>query len=333
MSFIEKIKEKAKNNKKTIVLVETNDFRTLEAASKTLQEGFANIILVGDQDEIKSKSNGLDLSKAEIINPKTSQLVESYSNLFVELRGHKGMTKDKATDLLLNDPLYFGVALVKDSKADGMVAGAINSTANVLRAGLQIIGTAKDVKVVSSMFLMIVPNCDFGFKYENSGILCFSDCALIQDPSSQELAQIAISSSKTFTQLTGEIPKVALLSHSTYGSASHSKIDKVLEALKIVKQEMPNLDIDGELQLDAAIVPSVGKSKAPDSAIAGNANVLIFPDLDAGNIGYKLVQRLAKAEAYGPVTQGMAKPINDLSRGCSSDDIIGTIAITALQAL
>lgn len=333
MSFIEKIKERARSNKKTIVLVETNDIRTLEAASKTLKEGFANIILVGDENEIKNKSKDLDLSKAEIINPKTSQLLESYSNLFVELRGHKGMTKDKAIDLLLNDPLYFGVALVKDNKADGMVAGAINSTANVLRAGLQIIGTAKNVKIVSSMFLMIIPNCDFGFRYENSGILCFGDCALIQDPTSQELAQIAISSSKTFTQLTGEQSKIALLSHSTYGSASHQKIDKVLEALKIAKKEAPDLDIDGELQLDAAIVPSVGKSKAPDSKIAGNANVLIFPDLDSGNIGYKLVQRLAKAEAYGPVTQGMAKPINDLSRGCSSDDIVGTIAITALQAI
>lgn len=332
MSFIEKIKEKASQNKKTIVLVETNDFRTLEAAHKVLKAGFANIILVGNKDDINSKSKDLDLSKAEIINPKESKLVETYSDLLVKLREHKGMTKEKALDLLLNNPLYFGVALIKDNKADGMVAGAINSSADVLRAGLQIIGTAKDTKVVSSIFLMVIPNCDFGLKYENSGVFCFSDCGLIQDPNSQELAQIAISSSKTFEQLTGEKAKIALLSHSTYGSAKHQKIDKVLEALKIAKQEAPNLDIDGELQLDAAIVPSVGKSKAPDSKIAGKANVLIFPDLDAGNIGYKLVHRLAKAEAYGPVTQGMAKPINDLSRGCNSDDIVGTIAITALQA-
>lgn len=333
MSFINKIKERAKSNRRTIVLVESSDFRTLEAAHKVLQEDFANIVIVGNKDDIKNRAKDLDLSKAEIIDPKGSDLIETYSDLFVELRGHKGMTKNQAIDLLTNDPLYFGAALVKDNKADGMVAGAINSTANVLRAGLQIIGTAKDVKVVSSMFLMIVPNCEFGFRYGDSGILCFADCALIQDPSSQELAQIAISSSQTFTQLTGEKARVALLSHSTYGSACHAKIDKVLEALKIAKKEAPNLDIDGELQLDAAIVPSVGRSKAPDSKIAGDANVLVFPDLDSGNIGYKLVQRLAKAEAYGPVTQGMAKPINDLSRGCYSDDIVGTIAITALQAV
>ncbi|MBR7118080.1 MAG: phosphate acetyltransferase [Helicobacteraceae bacterium] len=335
MSFIEEIKKRAKSNKKTIVLVESSDSRTIEAAHKVIEEGFANIILIGNKDEIKNKTKGLDclLDKVEIIDPKESDLIESYSNLFVELRGHKGMTKEKAIDLLLNNPLYFGAALVKDNKANGMVAGAINSTADVLRAGLQIIGTAKDTKVVSSMFLMIVPNCDFGFKYKNSGIFCFSDCGLIQDPNAEELAQIAISSSKTFAQLTGGKPKVALLSHSTNGSASHKKIDKVLEALDIAKKNAPNLDIDGELQLDAAIIPSVGKSKAPDSKIAGSANVLIFPDLDAGNIGYKLVQRLAKAEAYGPITQGMAKPINDLSRGCSSDDIVGTIAITALQAI
>lgn len=333
MNFIDKIKDRAKQYKKTIVLVETGDMRTLEAADKVLRESFADIVLVGDKDEISSKTKNLDLSKATIIDPRTSGLIEKYTDMFVELRGHKGMTKDKAKELLLNDPLYFGVALVKDNKADGMVAGAINSTANVLRAALQIIGTAKDTKVVSSFFLMIVPDSKFGLQYENSGILGFSDCALVQDPDSNELAQIAISAAKTFTQLTGESPKVALLSHSTYGSAKHKKVDKVLEALEIIKKESPNLEVDGELQLDAAIVESVGKSKAPDSKIAGNANVLIFPDIDAGNIGYKLVQRLAKAEAYGPITQGMAKPINDLSRGCCSDDVVGTIALTALQSI
>lgn len=333
MNFIDKIKARAKQNKKTIVLVETTDIRTLKAADETLKEDFANIILVGNKDTINKNSEKLDLDKAQIIDPKQCALTEKYIDMFVALRSHKGMTKDCAKKLLINNPLYFGAALVKDKKADGMVAGAINPTSDVLRAGLQIIGVAKDTKVVSSSFLMIIPNSEYGFKYENDGILLFSDCALIQDPNKEELAQIAISSAKTFSQLTGGNPKVALLSHSTYGSAKHSKVDKVVDALKLIKKEMPNLEVDGELQLDAAIIPSIGKSKAPNSKIAGNANVLIFPDIDAGNIGYKLVQRLAKAEAYGPITQGMAQPVNDLSRGCCSDDITGVIAISALQAV
>ncbi|MDE6885819.1 MAG: phosphate acetyltransferase [Helicobacteraceae bacterium] len=330
MDFINDIKNRAKQNLKTIVLPETSDIRTIEAAAKILQEGFAKLILLGDKDKILGNNASLD--KAKIINPKESDLIEKYIDMFMELRSHKGMTKEKARDLLLNDTLYFGVALVKDKEADGMVAGAINSTANVLRAALQIVGTAKDTKLVSSIFFMVVPETPFGFQYKGSGIFAFSDCALVQEPNCNELAQIAISSAKTFTQITGEEAKVALLSHSTRASAKHCKIDKVCSALDVVKELNPNLQIDGELQLDAAIVPSVGKSKAPDSSIAGNANVLIFPDIDAGNIGYKLVQRLAKAEAYGPLTQGMAQPINDLSRGCNSDDIVGTVAITALQA-
>ncbi|RDU62260.1 phosphate acetyltransferase [Helicobacter sp. MIT 14-3879] len=332
MEFIDDIKSKARKYLKTIVLPETNDIRVIEAASKVLNEGFAKIILLGDKDKIHSQSRGFDISKAEIINPQNSQLCEKYVDMLVELRAHKGMTKEKALDLLLNDPLYFGAALVKDNQADGMVAGSISPTANVLRAAIQIVGTKKNAKVVSTFMLMVLKDTHLGFQHENGGIFGFADCALIQDPSEEELAQIAISSAETFTQLTGGIPQVALLSHSTYGSAKHAKIDKVCKALNIAKELNPNLLIDGELQLDAAIVPSVGKAKAPDSKIAGNANVLVFPDIDSGNIGYKLVQRLAKADAYGPMTQGLAQPINDLSRGCSADDIVGTIAISALQA-
>ena len=340
MSFIDVIKERARKSPKNIVLVETSDIRTLEAAAKVQKEGFAKITLVGDEEQILQKISPssaktavpLDFSKLTIINPKTSDLVEKYADLFVQLRAHKGMTREMALNLLLNDPLYFGVALLKDDKADGMVAGAINSTANVLRAALQIVGTAKDAKIVSSCFLMVVPESEYGLKFGTSGIFVFSDCALIQEPSSEELAQIATQSAKSFASFTGGEPIVALLSHSTYGSAKHAKVDKVLGALDILKSAAPDLKVDGELQLDAAIIPSVGRAKAPKSKIAGSANVLIFPDIDAGNIGYKLVQRLGKAEAYGPMTQGLAKPINDLSRGCSSDDIVGTIAITALQA-
>ncbi len=333
MKFIDSIKQKTSKYQKTIVLPESSDVRTLEAASKVLKDGFAHIILVGNKDDIMDLANGIDISGAEIIDPKKTDSLPKYIDMFMELRARKGMTKDKANELLIHNPLYFGAALVQDNKADGMVAGAINATSDVLRAGLQIVGTAKDSKIVSSFFLMVVPSSPFGLQCEGSGIFLFSDCGLVQDPTSDELAQIAISSAKSFQQLTHSNPKVALLSHSTYGSAEHKKIDKVREALEIAKKQDSSLDIDGELQLDAAIVPSIGKSKAPTSKIAGAANVLIFPDIDAGNIGYKLVQRLANAEAYGPVTQGMAKPINDLSRGCNSDDIVGTIAITALQAV
>ena len=229
---------------------------------------------------------------------------------------------------MLNDSLYFGAALVKIGKADGMVAGATRATSDVLRAGLQVVGTALDSKLVSSFFIMVVPDCDYGL----NGTLVFSDCGLCQNPNAEELAHIAISSAKSFESITHNEPFVAMLSHSTYGSAKHPDIDKVVEATKIAKQLAPQFKIDGELQLDAAIVPSVGASKAKGSNVAGKANVLIFPDLDAGNIGYKLVQRFAKAEAYGPITQGMAAPINDLSRGCSADDIVGVVALSALQA-
>ena len=328
MNFLENIKAKAKADKKTIVLPESFEKRTLDAAKVILEEGIANVILVGDKDEIIKKADGADVSKAIFIDPKNYDKFDELVDKFVELRGAKGVTPDKAKETLLNDPLYFGVLLVKCGYADGMVAGAINATANVLRPGLQILKTAPGTKIVSAFFVMIVPDCDLGA----NGTFIFADCGLEQNPTPEKLAAIAQSSAKSFKMLVGEEPIVAMLSHSTKGSAKHDDVTKVVEATKIAKEENPDLKLDGEFQLDAAIVPSVGQLKAPNSDVAGKANVLVFPDLDAGNIGYKLVQRLAKAEAYGPITQGIAKPVNDLSRGCVAEDIVGVVAITAVQA-
>lgn len=328
MGFIDVIKERAKQNKKTIVLPETGDKRTLEAASKILSEGIADIALVGNASEIEKVAEGLDLTGAKIIDPVSCDKLDSYVELLVELRKSKGMTPELAKDLLTKDYLTFGVTMVKAGDADGMVAGAVNSTANVLRPSLQILKTAPGTKLVSAFFVMVVPNCEYG----SNGTFIFSDAGLNQNPNAEELAAIAGSSAKSFELLVGEEPIVAMLSHSTKGSAKHADVDKVVEATRIAKEEYKDLKIDGEYQLDAAIVPSVGAAKAPNSDIAGKANVLIFPDLDSGNIGYKLTQRLAKAEAYGPITQGISKPVNDLSRGCSADDIVGVIAITAVQA-
>lgn len=328
MGFIDEIKLRAKQNKKTIVLPETGDRRTLEAANTIILEDLANVILIGDEDEIRKGAQGLDLSKAVIVNPLKAEKLEAYVELLVELRKNKGMTPDKAEELLTKQPLYFGVTMVKAGDADGMVAGAVHSTADVLRAALQVIKTAPGTKMVSAFFLMVVPNCEYGA----NGTFIFSDSGLVQNPSSEELAEIAASSARSFELLVGTEPVVAMLSHSTKGSAAHPDVDKVAEAARIAKEAHPEIKLDGELQLDAAIVPSVGASKAPGSSVAGKANVLIFPDLDAGNIGYKIVERLAKAEAYGPITQGLAMPVNDLSRGCSADDIVGVAAITAVQA-
>lgn len=328
MGFIESIKERAKQNKKTIVLPETGDRRTLEAAAKILEEGIANLVLVGNAETINKEAAGLNLADAKVVDPNSTDKLDSYVDLLVELRKNKGMTPDIARDTLTKDYLTFGVTMVKAGDADGMVAGAVNSTANVLRPSLQILKTAPGTKLVSSFFVMVVPDCDLG----HNGTFIFSDCGLNQNPNAEELAAIAGSSAKSFEALIGAEPLVAMLSHSTKGSAKHADVDKVLEATKIAKESYPGVKIDGEFQLDAAIVPSVGASKAPGNEIAGKSNVLIFPDLDAGNIGYKLTQRLAKAEAYGPITQGIAKPVNDLSRGCTSEDIIGVIAITAVQA-
>ena len=329
MGFIQTIMQRAKENKKTIVLPETGDIRTLEAASKILKDDIANIVLVGNADEINKKAGDFDISKATIVDPANFDKIDTYVDKLVELRKAKGMTSEQARELITKDYLYFGVMMVKMNDADGMVAGAVNSTANVLRPSLQILKTAPGTKLVSAFFVMVVPNCEFGA----NGTFIFSDSGLVQNPNSEELAAIAGSSAKSFELLVGEEAKVAMLSHSTMGSAKHDDVTKVVEATRIAKETYPEIKIDGELQLDAAIVPSVGSSKAPESDIAGQANVLVFPDLDAGNIGYKLVQRLAKAEAYGPITQGIAAPVNDLSRGCSADDIVGVIAITAVQAL
>lgn len=327
MAFIDILKERAKANKKTIVLPETEDRRTYEAAAKILAEGIANIILVGSEEAVKKGSEGLDLTGAVVVDPATSEKTAGYIDKLVELRSKKGMTPEQAKEILLNQYLYYGVMMVKMGDADGMVSGACHSTADTLRPCLQILKTKPGTKLVSAFFLMVVPDCEYGA----NGAFIFADSGLCQDPNPEELAAIAASSAESFELLVQEEAKIAMLSHSTMGSAKHALVDKMVEATKIAKEQYPQLKLDGELQLDAAIVPSVGKSKAPNSSVAGQANVLVFPNLDAGNIGYKLVQRLAKAEAYGPVTQGIAKPVNDLSRGCSADDIVGVVAITAVQ--
>ena len=327
MGFIDVIKEKAKACKKTIVLPESEDRRTYEAAAQILKEGIADIVIVGTKEAVEKGSEGLDISGAKVVDPATSDRTAAYIDKLVELRQKKGMTPEHAKEILLNQYLYYGVMMVKMGDADGMVSGACHSTADTLRPCLQILKTKPGTKLVSAFFLMEVPNCEFG----ENGTFVFADCGLNQNPTSEELAAIAASSAESFKTLVGAEPKVAFLSHSTKGSAKHADIDKVTAAVEIAKKENPDLMLDGELQLDAAIVPSVGASKAPGSSVAGHANVLIFPDLDAGNIGYKLVQRLAKAEAYGPVTQGIAAPVNDLSRGCSAEDIVGVVAITAVQ--
>ena len=327
MGFIDVIKERAKANKKTIVLPETEDRRTYEAAAQILKEGIADIILVGSEEDVKKGSEGLDLTGVQIVDPAVSEKTAAYIDKLVELRQKKGMTPEQAKEILLNQYLYYGVMMVKMGDADGMVSGACHSTADTLRPCLQILKTKPGTKLVSAFFLMAVPDCEYGA----DGTFIFADCGLNQNPNPEELAAIAGSSAESFRLLVEKEPVVAMLSHSTMGSAKHADVDKVVEAVKIAKEQYPDLKLDGEFQLDAAIVPSVGASKAPDSPVAGKANVLMFPDLDAGNIGYKLVQRLAKAEAYGPITQGIAKPVNDLSRGCSAADIVGVVAITSVQ--
>ena len=331
MQFIEEIKQRAKQDIKTIVLPEAEDIRTLQATEQVLKEGYAKIVLIGNKEEIqkKAETNKVDITGADIINPSDSEKYDEYVNLLYELRKHKGMTIEQAKELV-KDPVYYGMLMVKDdnSKADGLVSGAIHSTSDTLRPALQILKTAPDTKLVSAFFVMVVPNCEYGEK----GTFIFGDSGLNENPDEEALSEIAISSSKSFKQLVGKEPKVAMLSYSTYGSAKSELTEKVINATKKAKEKMPELLIDGELQLDAAIIPEIAKMKAPGSPIQGNANVLIFPDLNAGNIGYKLVQRLGKAEAYGPLCQGIAKPVNDLSRGCSSTDIAGVVAITAVQA-
>ena len=329
MTFIDGIKERARKEIKTIILPEAEDIRILKATEKVLQEKYAEIILIGKKETIleKAKSNVISIEGAKIVEPEKSEDYDKYVNLLYDLRKNKGMTIEKAKELVL-DPVYYGMLMVKDEKADGLVSGAIHSTAETLRPALQILKTAPDTKLVSAFFVMVVPNCEYG----ENGVFIFGDSGLNENPNAEQLSEIAISSSKSFEQLVGKTPKVAMLSYSTYGSAHSELTEKVIEATKLVKEKKKDLLIDGELQLDAAIIPEISKSKAPGSEIKGEANVLIFPDLNAGNIGYKLVQRLAKAEAYGPLCQGIARPVNDLSRGCNSDDIAGVVAITAVQA-
>lgn len=327
MNFIEDIKNRAKLELKTIVLPEATDVRTLKATNMVLREGFANIVLVGNKEEILNlaKENDLDISKATIKDPESSEKKEEYAEKLYELRKHKGMTIEQAKELIL-DPVYYGMIMVKLEEADGLVSGAIHSTADTLRPALQILKTAPGTKLVSAFFLMEVPNCEYG----DNGTFVFADCGLNPNPNEEELAEIAYSSAKSFESLTNKQAKVAMLSYSTLGSGKD--VDKIVNATKIAKQNHPEVVLDGELQLDSAIIPEVAKLKAPESSIKGEANVLVFPDLNAGNIGYKLVQRLAKANAYGPICQGIAKPVNDLSRGCSAEDIAGVVAITAVQA-
>ncbi len=331
MSFIDEIKERAKQQIKTIVLPEAEDIRILKATEIVLNEKYANIILVGDKRKIeeKAKQNNVNIDGAKIIDPNNSPDYDKYVSLLYELRKNKGMTIENAKELV-KDPVYFGMLMLKDeeSKVDGLVSGAIHSTSDTLRPALQILKTAPDTKLVSAFFVMVVPNCEYG----ENGTFIFGDAGLNENPGQEELSEIAISSSKSFKQLVQKEPKVAMLSYSTHGSAKSESTQKVIDATKAVKEKAPNLKVDGELQLDAAIIPEIAKMKAPTSELKGEANVLIFPDLNAGNIGYKLVQRLGKAEAYGPLCQGIAKPVNDLSRGCSSIDVAGVIAITAVQA-
>ena len=327
MSFIDNIITRAKANKKTIVLPETMDDRVLGAAEKIVNEDVANVILIGNKEEILEKNSSLN--KCVIIDPiEDSVLTDELTLKLYDLRKEKGLSEEEARKLLTEDYMYFACMLVKTGRADGVVSGACHSTANTLRPALQIIKTKENCKLVSAFFLMVVPDCQYG----SNGTFIFADSGLVQDPTSEELAYIANSSADSFELLVQDKARVAMLSHSSMGSAKHELVDKVVNGVNLAKEMYPKLEIDGELQLDAAIVPEVAHSKAPDSKVAGHANVLIFPNLDAGNIGYKLVQRLAKAEAYGPITQGIAAPINDLSRGCSVDDIVGVVAITCVQA-
>ncbi len=329
MDLLNQIKQNAKKHGKKIVLPEGNEERTLEAASIILKEETAKLILLGNIEEIKNRAaeKGFDIEKAEIIDPKTSDKRNSYAEIMVELRGKKGMTTEKALELL-NDPLYYATLMIKAGDADGEVAGAENSTGDVLRPAFQYVKTAPGISVVSGAFIMMLKTKEFG----NDGMMVFADCAVHPNPTAKELAEIAVATGKTTRAIAGFEPKIAMLSFSTKGSAKHEMVDKVVEATKLAQEMAPDMKIDGEMQSDAAIIPAIGQKKAPGSEIAGNANVLVFPTLETGNIAYKLVQRLAGAEAIGPVLQGMAAPINDLSRGCSVSDIVNLVAITASQA-
>jgi phosphate acetyltransferase len=331
MHLVDQIKEKARKNLQTVVLPEGYDDRMVQAAGRIVKDGLARVVLLGDPAilQAKAKELGASLDGVELLDPKSAPKLEAYVDELVELRKKKGLGRDEARALLTQpDNLFFGAMMVRKGDAGGAVAGAYNTTGDVLRAAFQCIGTAPGIKTVSSVFLMITKSPEFG----ENGILCFADCAVNPNPDAQALAEIAVATAKSCKSFLGADARVAMLSFSTKGSASHPDADKVLKALEIARQIDPSLQIDGELQADAALLPKVGAKKAPGSAVAGKANTLIFPDLDAGNIAYKLVERVAGAEAVGPIIQGLAKPVNDLSRGCSVEDIIAVAAITAVQA-
>ena len=328
MGFIDEIKAKAKADKKTIVLPESMDTRTFAAAEKILAEGIANIVIIGTPEQIKEYGAGYDISGAVIVDPFHDPNRQKYIDLFVELRKKKGVTPEQAQEQMEKDYMYYACLMCKAGDADGVVSGACHSTGNTIRPALQLLKTKPGISSVSGFFLMEVPDCQFG----ENGLFVFADCAVNVDFDSDKLAEIAILSAESFRSFVGAEPKVAMLSYSTKGSAKHDDVDKVSNAVRIVKEKCPDLAVDGELQLDAALVQSVADLKAPGSSVAGHANTLVFPSLEAGNIGYKLVQRLAKANAYGPVLQGLAMPVNDLSRGCFADDIVGVVAMTAVQA-
>ncbi len=328
MSFIEEMKAKAKADKKTIVLPESMDKRTYEAAVKVTKEEIAQVVLIGTPEEIAKYGEGYDLTGVTVVDPYNDPNKQKYIDKFVELRAKKGMTPEAAEEQMMKDYMYYACLMCKCGDADGVVSGACHSTGNTIRPALQLLKTKPGVHSVSGFFVMEVPDCDMG----ENGKFVFADCAVNVDFDSAKLAEIAGESAASFKQFIGAEPKVAMLSYSTKGSAKHDDVTKVSEAVKIAHELYPDVKLDGELQLDAALVPEVAELKAPDSQVAGHANTLVFPSLEAGNIGYKLVQRLAKANAYGPVLQGLAMPVNDLSRGCYADDIVGVVAMTAVQA-
>ena len=332
MTLFEKLTANAKANPQRIVLPEGTEPRTLTAADRIIADGIAKIILIGDPVEILAMAKEFKLThipQATIVNPADEAVIDKYAPLFFDLRKSKGITMEEAR-LTTHNPLYLGCLMVKAGDADGQVAGAMNTTGNVLRAAFQVIKTQPGISVVSGAFLMLLPP---GLNYGTDGILVFADCAVVPDPTAPELAQIAVSAAQTARDIAGIEPRVAILSFSTKGSAKHERVDKVIEATKIAKEMRPDLNIDGELQADASIVPSVAATKAPNSPLSGRANVLVFPSLEVGNIAYKLVQRLGNVEAVGPVLQGLAAPVNDLSRGCYPEDIFKTIIMTANQAI